>query len=70
MVIETCYYSYKFDFNRFDLSSKQFTLLMNCTLGSTIYLGSDIVMTAGPFSHKSKFICHFRIDSLLREIVF
>ena len=35
--------------------------LINYTLGFTIYLGTNTVITIGPFSHKSRLIYHFRI---------
>ena len=43
--------------------------LMNYTLGSIIYLGPNAIMIARLSSYKSRFICHFRIAALLREIV-
>ena len=36
-------------------------LLMNSTLGFTIYPGPNAVMTAELFSNKSRFIYYFRI---------
>ena len=59
--IETCYCSHRSDFHRFDQSMRQFTLFMNGTLSSTIYLDLDAVMAAELSSHKSKFIYHFKI---------
>ena len=70
VAIKTRYHFHKSDFHRFHLSLKQFTSLMNCTLSSTIYLGSNVVMTAIASSHKSRFICYFKIATSLREIVF
>ena len=70
VAIKTCYYSHKFHFYRFDLFPRQFTSLMNCILGFTIHLGYNIVMTAGSSSHKSRYICHFRIITLSRGIIF
>ena len=69
VAIKTYYLFHRFDFHRSDLSSKQFTLLMNCTLSFIIYLGSNAVITTGLSSHKSRFICYFRITALLRGIV-
>ena len=69
VTIKTCYYSYRSDFHKSDLFPRQFTLFMNCTLGSTIYLGPNAVMTARQSSHKSKFLFHFRIVVLSRRIV-
>ena len=69
MAIETRYCSYRSDFHKSDLSLKQFTLLTNFTLRSSIYLGPNAGMTAGLSSHKSRFICHFRIVILSRRIV-
>ena len=67
MAIKTWYCSQKSDFYKFDLSSRQFTLLINCTLGSIIYLSSNAVMITGPSSHKFRFICHFSITTLSRK---
>ena len=64
VAIKTCYSFYKSDFYRFDLSLRQFTLLINCTLGSIIHLSPNAVMTTKLFSHKSKFICYFKIAAL------
>ena len=69
VAIETRYYSHKFDLHRSDWYLKQFILLINCTLGFTIYLGPNAVIIAGPFSHKSTFIYHFKITVLSRKIV-
>ena len=69
MAIKTCYHFHKSDFHKSDLSLSQFTSFMNCTLGFTIYLGPNAVMTFRPSSHKSRFICHIRIATLSRRIV-
>ena len=69
VAIETCYRSHRSDFYRSDLLSRQFTLLMNYMLGSTIYLCPNAVMTAGLSSYKFRFICYFRIATLSRKIV-
>ena len=69
VAIKTCYCSHRFDFHRSNPSLRQFTSLMNCMLGSTIYLSPNAVMIARPSSHKSRFICHFRIAILLRGII-
>ena len=69
VAIETCYCSYKFNFHRSDLSSRQFTLPMNCTLISIFHLGLNAVMIIRLSSYKSRFICHFRIATLSRKIV-
>ena len=45
LAIETCYRSHRSDFYRFNQASRQFILLMNCTLGSIIHLGPNTVMT-------------------------
>ena len=58
------------DFHKSDLFPRQFTSLMNCMLGSTLYLDLNAIMTARPSSHKYRFICHFRIATLSRGIVF
>ena len=61
--------SHRFDFHKFDLSLRQFTLLINCTLNSTMNQGLDAVMTTELSSHKSRYICHFRIATLSRGII-
>ena len=43
------------------LINLQDNLLINYTLGFTIYLGSNVVITTRPSSHKSKFIYHIII---------
>ena len=67
--IQTCYFSHRSDIHKSDLFSRQFTSIMSCTFNFTIYLRLDAVMTAGPFSHKSRFICHFRTKAILRRII-
>ena len=69
VAIETHYCFHKSDFYKSDLSLRQFTSFMNCTLGFIIYLGPYAVITPRLSSHKSRFICYFRIVILLREIV-
>ena len=59
--ITTRYCSYKADFYEFDWFLMQFTLLMNCMLGSTIHLGPDEIMIVGVASYTSRYIYHFRI---------
>ena len=44
--------------------------LINYTLGFTIYLSLNAVITARPSSHKSKFICHFRIAHYWEKLFF
>ena len=61
--------SYRSDFHRSNLSLRQFTLLMNYTLSSTIYLGPNADIIAGSSNNKSRFICYFRIAALSRNIV-
>ena len=68
VIIKTRYCSHKSDFYRSDLSAKQFTLFMNYTFGSTFYLRLDAVMTARPYSHKSKFFYHFIIMQYEKEL--
>ena len=43
---------------------------MNCMLNFIIHQGPNTIMTVRSFSHKSRFICHFRIATLSRRIVF
>ena len=62
--------SHRCHFHNSDLSPRQFILFINCTLDFTIYLGPNTGITARSFSHKSRFICHFRISVLLKGIVF
>ena len=69
VAIETRYCSYRSDFHKSDLSPWEFTSFMNCMLGSTIHLDSNSVITGGLSSPKSRFICYFRIGTLLRGIV-
>ena len=69
VAIKTRYRSHRSDFHRSDLSLRQFTSLINCTLGSNIHLGPNTVMIARPSSYKSKFICHFRITILSKGII-
>ena len=69
VAFKTCYRSHKSDFHKFDLSSGQFTSLINCMLFSTIHLSPNAVMTIGLSSHKSRFICHFRIATLSKSII-
>ena len=68
--IKTCYYSHRSYFYKFNLSPTLFILIINCVLGFTIHLGLDTIITTRPSSHYSKFICHFRIATLSKKIVF
>ena len=43
---------------------------MNYMLGFTIYLSPNAVMTAGPSSHKSKFIYYFKIAHYWEKLIF
>ena len=61
LVIETHYCFHRSDFHKSGWSLRQFILLMNCTLDSTIYLVPNTVMIAKLFNHKFRFIYYFKI---------
>ena len=69
-IIQTRFYSPKSDFQKSNQSLRQFISFINCTFGSIIYLGSNVVMTAGPSSYKSRFIYHFMIMYKEKEFSF
>ena len=49
---------------------RQFALLINCILDSSIYLGYDAVMIARPSSYKFRFIYHFMIAHYEKKLFF